>query len=403
MLQSAHAVGGMLMKKWVWQKANWTKFKWDEALVTVKLRLIHKKIGQLVGESKVSPEAEALPLDTLLTNLVASSLIEDEKLNVRSLKSSLARRLGVTEENPAPIKDKNEGLANIMMDAVSNHNAPLTMERLLQWHNWLFQTIERFDYAAQKIKVGEIRDNEAPMQVVGGSLYGTTTKVYFEAPEGGEHLQGLMNEFIEWFNSSREDVMLDPLLRAALAHFWFVTLHPFEDGNGRITRVITDLALAQMDHQSIRLYAMSVAIHENRSSYYEVLEKCQNDTYTINEWLVWFLNTLEKSIDRSLLRLDRTITKAKFWSTYSHIELNEAQNKVLNRLLNGEENDFPLGINASQYQKLTGVSKATATRHLTELLENDVLYKLEGGGRNTRYVLKIDKEKFTQKEVVSLV
>jgi len=130
----------MLMKKWVWQKANWTKFKWDEALVTVKLRLILKKIGQLVGESKVSPEAEALPLDTLLTNLVASSLIEDEKLNVRSLKSSLARRLGVTEENPAPIQDKNEGLANIMMDAVSNHNAPLTMERLLQWHNWLFQT-----------------------------------------------------------------------------------------------------------------------------------------------------------------------------------------------------------------------------------------------------------------------
>ena len=270
MLQSAHAVGGMLMKKWVWQKANWTKFKWDEALVTVKLRLIHKKIGQLVGESKVSPEAEALPLDTLLTNLVASSLIEDEKLNVRSLKSSLARRLGITEENPAPIQDKNEGLANIMMDAVSNHNAPLTMERLLQWHNWLFQTIERFDYAAQKIKVGEIRDNEAPMQVVGGSLYSTTTKVYFEAPEGGEHLQGLMNEFIEWFNSSREDVMLDPLLRAALAHFWFVTLHPFEDGNGRITRVITDLALAQMDHQSIRLYAMSVAIHENRVVFQKV-------------------------------------------------------------------------------------------------------------------------------------
>ena len=384
------------MEKWVWQKENWTKFEWNEALVAVKLRLLHKKIGQLVGESKASPDAEALPLDTLLTNLVASSLIEDEKLNVRSLKSSLARRLGVTEENSAPLQDKTEGLANIMMDAVSNHNAPLTMERLLQWHNWLFQTIEPFDYAAQKIKIGEIRDNEVPMQVVGGPLYGTTTKIYFEAPEGGAHLQGLMDEFLVWFNSSKEDVLLDPILRAALAHFWFVTLHPFEDGNGRITRVITDLALAQMDHQSIRLYAMSVAIHENRDSYYEVLEKCQNNTYTINEWLIWFLETLENSIDKSLLRLHRTITKAKFWTTYSNLPFNEAQKKVLNRLLNGEEKDFPLGISSSQYKSVAGVSKATSTRHLTELLEWDVLHKLEGGGRNTRYVLKIDKEQFSQ-------
>ncbi len=382
------------MKKWVWQKDNWTQFKWDETRVTAKLRLIHKKIGQLVGESKASPDADALPLDTLLTNLVASSLIEDEKLNVRSLKSSLARRLGVTEENPAPVQDKTEGLANIMIDAVSNHHAPLTMQRLLQWHTWLFQSVDRFDYAAQKIAVGEIRDNKAPMQVVGGSTYGTTVKVYFEAPEGGEHLKGLMDEFLAWFNHSKDDEMLDPLLRAALAHFWFITLHPFEDGNGRITRVITDLALAQMDHQSIRLYAMSVAIHENRDSYYDILEKCQNNTYAIDEWLVWFLNTLEKSIDRSLLRLDRTVTKAKFWSSYSHIEFNEAQNKVLNRLLNGENNDFPQGISAAKYQKVAGVSKATATRHLAELLKFDVLHKLEGGGRNTRYVLKIDKEKF---------
>lgn len=328
------------MEKWVWQKENWTKFKWDEALVAVKLRLIHHKIGQLVGESKASPDAEALPLDTLLTNLVASSLIEDEKLNVRSLKSSLARRLGVTEKNPAPLQDKTEGLSNIMMDAVSNHNAPLTMERLLQWHNWLFQTIERFDYAAQKIKVGEIRDNVAPMQVVGGSLCGTTTKVYFEAPEGGEHLQGLMDEFLAWFNSSKEDVILDPLLRAALAHFWFVTLHPFEDGNGRITRVITDLALAQMDHQSIRLYAMSVAIHENRDSYYEVLEKCQNNTYTISAWLIWFLDTLEKSIDKSLLRLHRTIAKSKFWNTYSHLQLNEAQKKSFKSVITRRRQRF---------------------------------------------------------------
>jgi Fic family protein len=385
------------MEKWVWQKENWAEFKWDEALVAVKLRLIHHKIGRLVGESVASPDAESLPLDTLLTNLIASSLIEDETLNIRSLKSSLARRLGITEENPAPIQDKTEGLANIMMDAVVNHNDPLTMERLLQWHGWLFQTIERFDYSAQKIKVGDIRDNKSVMQVVGGSSYSNTpTKVYFEAPEGGEHLQGLMNDFLEWFNNSKEDVMLDPLLRAALAHFWFVTLHPFEDGNGRITRVITDLALAQMDHQSIRLYAMSVAIHENRNSYYEVLEKCQNNTYTINDWLLWFLDVLEQSIDKSLVRLHRTIAKAQFWNSYSDLKFNDYQKKVINRLLQGEEKDFPLGIKSSQYASVAGVSKATATRHLSELLEWGVLYKLERGGRSTRYVLTIDKERFTQ-------
>lgn len=385
------------MEKWIWQKENWTNFEWDEEVVAVKLRLIHKKIGQLVGESKASPDVDALPLDTLLTNLVASSLIEDEKLNVRSLKSSLARRLGVTEKNPAPLQDKTEGLANIMMDAVVNHNDPLTMERLLQWHSWLFQTIDRFDFLAQKIKVGDIRDNKHVMQVVGSS-YSNETKVYFEAPEGGENLQGLINDFLKWFNNSKEDVMLDPLLRAALAHFWFVTLHPFEDGNGRITRVITDLALAQMDHQSIRLYAMSVAIHENRNSYYEVLEKCQNNTYTLNDWLIWFLDTLEKSINKSLLRLNRTIAKGRFWNTYSHLQLNEAQKKVLNRLLRGEDNDFPLGISSSQYKSVAGVSKATATRHLTDLLAWDVLHKLDGGGRNTRYVLKIDQEQFNKTE-----
>lgn len=384
------------MNKWVWQNDNWTNFQWDDNLVSAKLRLIHRKIGQLLGESKASPEAEALPLDILLTNLVASSLIEDEQLNVRSLKSSLAWRLGVTEDQPAPLLDKTEGLANIMMDAVSNYQVPLTMSRLLQWHQWLFQSIERFDYAAQKIKVAQIRGNEAPMQVVGGSIYGSHTKVYFEAPEGGEHLQALLNEFLNWFNHSRDNVLLDPLLRAALAHFWFITLHPFEDGNGRLARIITDLALAQMDHQSIRLYAMSVAIHENRRSYYKVLENCQNNTYSVNEWLVWFLDTLEKSIDQSLVRLDRTIAKAKFWSSYAHVEFNEAQHKVVNRLLNGEDHDFPVGISAAQYQKVTGVSKATATRHLTELLEKEVLHKLESGGRSTRYVLNIDRNKFSQ-------
>lgn len=377
------------MNQWVWQNSDWTDFKWNNELVSAKLRIIHKKIGQLIGESKAAPDAENIPLDVLLNNLIASSLIEDEKLNVKSLKSSLAKRLGVSEKQPTPLQDRTEGLANIMMDAVSNHDAPLTMQRLLQWHVWLFQHKERFDYS--KIKVGEIRGHDEPMQVVDAYASGEIKKVYFEAPEGGEHLQRLVNEFLDWFNLSRNNESLDPLLRAAFAHFWFITLHPFEDGNGRLARVITDLALAQMDHQSVRLYAMSIAILENRKSYYQILEQCQNNSLHMNDWLVWFLEILERSVDQSLLKLERTLLKAKFWSSHSSIGFNDAQKKVLNRLLKGGRSDFPLGISASQYQSVAGVSKATATRHLVELLSWNVLYKLEGGGRNTRYILSIDQ------------
>lgn len=220
------------------------------------------------------------------------------------------------------------------------------------------------------------------MQVVSGRLDYPT--VHFEAPPR-EGLEERLEAFINWFNLSLTDALLDPLLRAGITHLWFITLHPFDDGNGRITRTLTDLALAQMDQQSIRLYAMSPVILNKRKSYYEILEQSQKNDSNITNWLVWFLDTLNDSLETTLKQINRTVFKSQFWYKYSNLDLHEGQRRVLNRLLDGGENGFEHGISASQYQKVAKTSKATATRHLSDLLEKGCIVKLEGGGRNTRY------------------
>ena len=371
------------MKQWIWQHPNWPNFTWTDESILPTTRLIHQKIGILLGQSSHDPEQAQQSLDTLLANLVASSAIENEPLNVYSLRSSLAHRLGVTLEQPYPSSDRSEGLANIMLDALSNTQQSLTLERLLQWHQWLFSDP---DWTMQRLRIGSLRGEE-PMQVVSGRIDRPT--VHFEAPPRLGLEQQLLS-FIDWFNHSKHDVLLDPLVRAGITHFWFVTLHPFDDGNGRITRILTDLALAQMDHQSIRLYAMSPAILNQRKSYYDILEQSQQGDLDITHWLIWFLETLLEGIEQALQRVERTIQKSRFWQQFVLLDLHEGQRKVLNRLLDGGDNGFEHGISASQYQKVAKVSKATATRHLTDLLEKGCLVKLEGGGRNTRYqVVKI--------------
>ena len=265
-----------------------------------------------------------------------------------------------------------------MLDALNDVKQPLTVERLMQWHRWLFNDP---DWTMQRLRIGQLRGSE-PMQVVSGRL--DYPKVHFEAPPR-EGLEERLNAFIAWFNQSLNDSLLDPLLRAGITHLWFVTLHPFDDGNGRITRTLTDLALAQMDEQSIRLYAMSTAILNKRKSYYEILEQTQKNDSDITDWLVWFLDTLNDSLEKTLAQISRTLFKSQFWHKYSNLALSEEQRKVLNRLLDGGENGFEHGISASQYQKVAKISKATATRHLSDLLEKECIVKLEGGGRNTRY------------------
>lgn len=368
---------------WIWQHPDWPHFTWQTAEIQPRVQVCWRDLGILLGRSGAlthvdNQDAEArAALDTLLQNIVASSAIEGERLNVASVRSSLARRLGVEEPADAT-SPRSEGLAELMLDATFKPDTPLDTERLFQWHRWLFPDA---DAALTTLRPGQWRGME-PMQVVSGRL--DRPKVHFEAPPR-ERLELEMDQFLAWFEASRHDPELDPLIRAGLAHFWFVTLHPFEDGNGRIARAITDRALAQADLHSIRLYAMSAAILERRADYYHRLEASQRGTPDLTAWLVWFLETLDATLLDVLEQVDRTLAKARFWQRFRATDLLPEQVKVLNRLLDGGERGFEHGISASQYQKVAKVSKATATRHLVGLVEKGCLIKLPGGGRSTRY------------------
>lgn len=366
---------------WIWQQQAWPQFSWQETQLLPRLRQLQQKRGMLLGRASVAENSEAQTLDTLLTNILSSSAIEDERINAQSVRSSLAQRLGVSLEQPYPVSARSEGLATIMMEAITQREEPLTLDRLCQWHQWLFPASE---WTIKRLNVGTLRGEE-PMQVVSGRL--DRPVVHFEAPPR-RGLEKQLDDFIAWFNRSRDDVMLDPLLRAAICHLWFVTLHPFDDGNGRITRALTDLALAQADSQSIRLYAMSASILNRRADYYRILQETQRGGLDVTPWLLWFLDVLNDSLEQALASVTRMQNKARFWLIHNAAALNAEQTRVLNRLLDGGEQGFSEGISASQYQKVAKVSKATATRHLAELVEKGCLEKLPGGGRSTRYQIK---------------
>jgi Fic family protein len=373
---------------WIWQSPAWPNFCWQEPLVQPLLRECHKRMGTLAGKASLS-SSEHVSLDTLLGNILASSAIENEQLNAASVRSSLAKHLGISEAEPYPTSERSEGLAEMMADALQQHKQPLTVERLYQWHRWIFP--EASQSTLQAIRVGELRGNE-PMQVVSGRLDKPT--VHFEAPSR-EILDNELEGFINWFNSpehnDKNSQTLDPLVRAAIAHLWFITIHPFDDGNGRLTRALTDMALAQGDEQSIRLFAMSVAILDNRKGYYDILEQTQKNTEAVEQtldvtpWIEWFLRTLLTSVESAISAIDRTLAKTTFWQRFNDTSLSAEQRKVLNRLLDGGPTGFESGISAAQYQKAAKVSKATATRHLADLVAKGCIEKLPGGGRSTRY------------------
>lgn len=362
---------------WIWKQSDWPNFNWDKTLIEPLLRKTRLNQGILLGKvTSQSQDKKESMLDTLLANIVHSSAIEGEKLNAFSVRSSLANKLGLTEERPFPTTEQTDGLAEIMLDAVENLDIPLTLDRILHWHDKLFPK----GYTLFNPVIGGQLRGTAPMQVVSGRI--DRPIVHFEAP-GREILDAELKLFIQWFNDSKNDASLDPLLRAAITHLWFVTLHPLDDGNGRITRLLTDLALAQAEQQSVRFYAMSVGILANRKSYYETLEQTQKGNIDITTWLVWFFNTLNETFDEVLKEIDQTIFKTNFWRHIDQTKLAKEQVKVLNRMLDG---DFSDGINTSQYHKVAKVSKPTATRHLATLVDQNCLIKT-GAGRSTRYQL----------------
>jgi Fic family protein len=374
---------------WIWQQPDWPSqqqvelkaFRYDEAALAPMLRELHFLQGVLLGKMGVHDNQQAA-LDTMLANILTSSAIEGERLNHSVVRSSLARKLGIKEPQSAPTTAQSEGLAAMVTDAIGNWQQPLTLERLLQWHAWLFPEDHSLMQRVQggRSLGGELRGNE-PMQVVSGRI--DRPKVHFEAPPR-DVLESELNCFIDWFNRSKDDAHLDPLLRAGIAHFWFITIHPLEDGNGRLARLLTDLALAQAEHQSIRFYAMSVAILERRSSYYDVLEQSQKGDIDITAWLTWFLDTLKMSLNQVLADIEQTLQKTRFWQQVDQTRLSKEQVKVLNRLLDG---DFSEGISNNQYGKVAKVSPATATRHLAQLVEMGCLRKTASGGRSTRYLI----------------
>lgn len=369
---------------WIWQQADWPHFRWQDSEILPRLRQVQRRQGILIGShSRLGNPDQTL--DTLLANIIASSAIEGERLNAQSVRSSLARRLGSPQTQSYPVSERSEGLAAMMLDAIDNHEQQLTIERLYQWHRWLFPANE---WSVQPVNVGQLRGDE-PMQVVSGRVDRPT--VHFEAPPRAT-LDDQLAELILWFNQTRHDPTIDPLLRAAICHLWFLTLHPVDDGNGRLARALTDLALSQADSHSIRLYAMSVAILERRADYYRALGSAQKGTLDITSWLCWFLDTLDYSIELALQVIDRSLAKTFFWLRHCNDDLSPEQTKVLNRLLDGGEQGFENGINASQYQKVAGVSKATATRHLAQLVDKGCIEKLPGGGRNTRYQIRLHTE-----------
>ena len=375
-------------KKWIWQQKNWPDFYWDGDSLAADLREVTQLQGTLLGKAgTITDESNSESnLNALLQNIVQSSLIEGEALNTESVRSSLAKRLGVKRAGLTQETAKTEGLVALLLDATQNYDQPLTIERLYQWHRYLFPEQDESQFSLEEVNVGKLR-GDALMQVVSGPHQKRT--IHFVAPplqeRTGKGLQEQLDIFLKWLRESKTDETLDPILRAAQAHLWFVTLHPFDDGNGRLARAIADYTLAQAEHQTIRFYAMAASIMERRDTYYHVLETTQKGGLDITLWMQWFLGTLKHTLEVALENIDVVLAKARFWQTHAQDGLSPPQIKVLNRLLDAEPKGFEGGLNAKKYMGIAGVAKATATRHLTDLLSKKCLVRLEGGGRSTRY------------------
>ncbi|MGG9970908.1 Fic family protein [Ferruginibacter sp. SUN002] len=363
---------------YIHQLNNWPEFTWDQAKIADLLASIRYKQGKLLGRMEslgFALQAEAT-LKTLTLDVIKSSEIEGELLNVDQVRSSIARRLGMDIAGLIPADRNVEGVVEMMLDATQNYLLPLTDQRLFGWHASLFPTGYSGMY---KIIVGNWRDNTKndPMQVVSGPM--GREKIHYEAP-GSELLQHEMKQFFEWFNNNNT---IDAVIKAAIAHLWFVTIHPFGDGNGRIARAIADMQLARTDNTSQRFYSMSAQIRKERNAYYDILESTQKGSLDITEWIYWFLGCLDRAIDATTENLSTILQKAKFWDKYASTPLNPRQILMLNKLLDG----FNGKLNTSKWAKIAKTSQDTALRDIQDLMEKGILIKEEGGGRSTSYKL----------------
>lgn len=317
---------------------------------------------------------EAL-LETLTQDVLKSTEIEGEFLNPEQVRSSLARRLGMDISGLIPSDRNVDGVVEMTLDATQHYEKPLAFERLFSWHAALFPTGRSGMY---RITVGDWRKDETgPMQVVSGAM--GRERVHFQAPDAAL-LEKEMKAFVDWFNREKK---LDSVLKAGIAHLWFVTIHPFDDGNGRIARAITDLQLARADKSPQRFYSMSARIRLQRKAYYEILERTQKGTLDITEWLLWFLNCLIAALTDTESTLARVLFKARFWDKYAVTPLNDRQRLMLNKLLDG----FKGKLTSSKWAKIAKCSSDTALRDIQDLIQKGILQKEAAGGRSTNYEL----------------
>jgi Fic family protein len=365
---------------YIWENEQWPALRWDDHVLGRLLAHVSREQGRLLGKMEglgfdLRSEAH---LRTLTEDVVQSSEIEGEKLPPDQVRSSIARRLGMDVAGLIPADRNVEGIVEMMLDATTGYAKPLTEQRLFDWHASLFPTGRS---GMTKINAGAWRDDGAgPMQVVSGPI--GREKVHYEAPPAGR-VPAEMEKFLAWFKAPGDT---DPLLVAALAHLWFVTIHPFDDGNGRIARAIADRALARAEKIGQRFYSMSGQIRAERSEYYNILERTQKADLDITRWQSWFLECLLRAFDGAQGTLAAVLGKAKFWERFAKQPLNERQIKVLNRLLDGFEGK----LTSSKWAKLAKCSQDTAYRDIMDLVERGALQKDPGGGRSTSYSLVND-------------
>jgi len=365
------------MSNYIYQKENWPDFTWDTENIVNLLSEARNLQGRLIGKMEslgFDLRNEAL-LDTLTLDVLKSSEIEGAVLNPDQVRSSIARKLGMEIAGSVNSDRDVDGVVEMMIDATQNCFQPLTADRLFDWHAALFPTGRSGMY---KITVADWRkDTTGPMQVVSGAM--GKEKVHFQAPDS-ELVENEMLLFLDWFNN---DDKLDLVLKAAITHLWFVTIHPFEDGNGRITRALSDMILARADKSNQRFYSMSAQIRKDRKGYYEMLEKTQKGNLDITEWIQWFMQCLINALKSTDSILKQVLFKADFWTKHSKTTINERQRKLINKLLDG----FDGKLTSSKWAKIAKCSKDTAIRDINDLINKNILRKEAAGGRSTNYEL----------------
>lgn len=362
---------------YIHQLRGWPSFVWDTDTILVRLGEVRHRQGRILGlmSSAGFKLQENAVLDTLTLDITKSSEIEGEKLNTDQVRSSIARRLGIEIAGAVPADRSVDGVVEMMLDATQRHTEELTADRLYDWHAALFPTGRS---GMHKITVAAWRTPEAgPMQVVSGAM--GKEIVHFEAPEA-QRLPVEMNTFLNWFNS---ESTTDAVLKAAIAHLWFVTIHPFDDGNGRIARAITDMQLARADGTSQRFYSMSAQLLKERSAYYDLLEQTQRGSLNITPWLSWFLDCLYHAMDHTEETLSAIANRALFWEKNRGKLLNSRQQYMVSTLLD----EFYGKLSSTKWAKMTKTSPDTALRDIQDLIEKGILEKEPGGGRNTTYAL----------------